>query len=104
VQEILNNAYAKGDKEVLLIKCIDRLHNMQTIGAKTPEKIAKTVKETLSLFLLLSEYLGLRCTSNAIKKICMNHQKETDSHNIDVTYNFSFNDNYQPLFLIYQND
>jgi (p)ppGpp synthase/HD superfamily hydrolase len=30
VEEILENAYKHKDKEVLLIKFIDRLHNMET--------------------------------------------------------------------------
>ena len=33
VEQILNNAYQLKDKEVLLIKLFDRLHNIQTIGS-----------------------------------------------------------------------
>ncbi len=58
VETILNNAYEKGDKEVLLIKVIDRLHNMQTIGAKSPEKIKNTLIQTFQRFVSLSMYLG----------------------------------------------
>src|SRR5574343_748060 len=31
IEEVITNAYKKADKEVLLIKLIDRLHNIQTI-------------------------------------------------------------------------
>ena len=52
VEEILNNAYAKGDQEVLLIKLIDRLHNIYTIKTKNENKIGKKVKKTLEIFLI----------------------------------------------------
>ena len=47
VEEIIISAVEKNDKEVLLIKLIDRLHNMMTIGSKKPEKQKKTANETL---------------------------------------------------------
>lgn len=53
VEEILNNAYEKNDKEVLLIKVIDRLHNMQTISSKSQKKIEHTVQETINNFLYI---------------------------------------------------
>ena len=58
VAEILNNAYLLGDKEVLLIKLFDRLHNIQTIGGLSVEKTEKATKETLKNFITLSIYLG----------------------------------------------
>lgn len=54
VEEILDNAYTKGDQEVLLVKIIDRLHNMQTINGMIIEKQNKIAKETLMHFLLIS--------------------------------------------------
>ena len=38
VATILNSSYQAKDKEVMLIKLFDRLHNIQTLGVKTPEK------------------------------------------------------------------
>lgn len=57
VEEILDNAYTKSDKEVLLVKIMDRLHNMQTINSKSLNKIYKTSEQTFNLFILLSIYL-----------------------------------------------
>jgi (p)ppGpp synthase/HD superfamily hydrolase len=57
VEEILNNAYEKDDKEALLIKIVDRLHNMQTINAKTPEKQKITAVKTLNDIMLVCVYL-----------------------------------------------
>jgi (p)ppGpp synthase/HD superfamily hydrolase len=99
VQEILNNAYAKGDKEVLLIKCIDRLHNMQTIGAKTPEKIAKTVKETLNSFLSVTTYLGLLQIEQKIINNCLFYTSKNNELPDDELV-FSFNADFSPLSLI----
>ena len=105
VEQILYNAHAKGDKEVLLIKCIDRLHNMQTLKGQSQEKINKTVKETLVNFTVLSEYLELPFMSRTISHICKKNQKDlTIEERLLAQYKFSFNDNYQPLSLIFQNN
>jgi (p)ppGpp synthase/HD superfamily hydrolase len=105
VEQILYNAHAKGDKEVLLIKCIDRLHNIQTLKVQSQEKINKTVKETLVNFTVLSEYLELPFMSKTISHICKKNQKElTIEERLLAQYKFSFNDNYQPLSLIFQNN
>jgi guanosine-3',5'-bis(diphosphate) 3'-pyrophosphohydrolase len=58
VEEVLNNAYQKQDEEVLLIKLIDRLHNLTTLDAMPDEKKKKIALETLSSFVLLSVSLN----------------------------------------------
>lgn len=82
VEEILYNNYIKNDIEVILIKCIDRVHNMQTIKFKDLDKQEKTSIETLKNFLILSESMewteiseqlyficnNLNCTTNDIKQ------------------------------------
>ena len=42
--------------DVLLIKLFDRIHNMQTLGVKSPEKIKKIMEETAVFFIPLSIY------------------------------------------------
>ena len=69
VETILNNAYEKNDKEVLLIKLIDRLHNMQTIGSMSDEKQKKTALQTLDDIMLMCAFLGnieLECQIGSI--------------------------------------
>jgi len=44
--------------ELLLIKYFDRLHNMQTISAKSPKKIKQITEETLKEFIILGIWLG----------------------------------------------
>ena len=53
IEEVLNDSYKKKEKEVLLIKLFDRLHNMQTLGCILPEKAKKITEETLNFFIIL---------------------------------------------------
>lgn len=98
VEEILNNAYEKNDKEVLLIKVIDRLHNMQTIGAKTAEKQNKTIYETLENFLVFLEYLELPLMANNIAQICAINQTNLNTkYSMHDNSCFSFSNNCSSL-------
>ena len=66
VEEILNNAYEKDDKDVLLIKCVDRLHNMQTIGSMCNEKRKKIANQTLESVIYFSDNVDLENLLNII--------------------------------------
>jgi (p)ppGpp synthase/HD superfamily hydrolase len=57
VKEIIRMAYKNGDKEVLLIKIFDRLHNLQNIHFLTADKQIKVAKEILNTVLLAATYL-----------------------------------------------
>lgn len=72
VEEILNNSYQAQDKEVLLIKLFDRLHNMQTLVAKSPKKIKKIADETLQIFLILATYLEISDVKQRLSELCIN--------------------------------
>lgn len=51
--EMVEILYKEKKYDVLLIKLFDRLHNMETIGAKSPEKIERIVYESLETFLVM---------------------------------------------------
>jgi (p)ppGpp synthase/HD superfamily hydrolase len=58
VEQVLNNAYKLEDEEVLLIKLIDRLHNMQTINSMDHKTQIKTSIQTIDILLFYAIYLN----------------------------------------------
>ncbi len=70
IAQILNIAYVKGDKEVILIKLLDRLHNMQTIGCKAIEQQKAEAIDTLGYFVLFALYLGLSVLQDQLCELC----------------------------------
>ena len=99
--QMLEELWLQKKKDILLLKLCDRLHNMQTISAKSPEKAQKIADETIKNFTILSEFLELPNISYVIGSIYTTlgkgvfQEKEKD-------FSFSFIDDYQPLSLIYQ--
>lgn len=71
VEEILNNAYHFKDKEVLLIKLFDRLHNIQTIKSQSPEKQEKICKETIKHMLLTCLYIENKTLADTLRDISL---------------------------------
>jgi len=71
VEEILNNAYHLKDKEVLLIKLFDRLHNIQTIKSQSPEKQEKICKETIKHMLLTCLYIENKTLADTLRDISL---------------------------------
>jgi (p)ppGpp synthase/HD superfamily hydrolase len=97
VEEILENAYHLKDKEVLLIKFFDRLHNMQTISVKILDKQIQESKETLNNFITLAMYLENITLEKTISYLC--HQISSDKKKInEITFMYNFltqKDSYQ---------
>lgn len=56
--------------DVLLVKYFDRLHNLQTINAKSPEKIKKITRETLRYCLILSEIMEMPKIADSLYELC----------------------------------
>ena len=78
---------------MLLIKIIDRLHNIQTIGSMSDKKIEKTVTETLTSFLTSSIYLGLLTVEQQFLDNCMHHTSKQQNKSYETESIFSFNNN-----------
>lgn len=57
--EMIKILYNEQKDEILLIKLFDRIHNMHTISAKSPDKIERITQETLDEFIILATYLDL---------------------------------------------
>ena len=67
VGQVLNNAYQLKDKEVLIIKLFDRLHNIQTLNSINLEKVEKKIKESLKYFLITA--MDIELSSEYIKEL-----------------------------------
>ncbi|MFK7973271.1 MAG: HD domain-containing protein [Rickettsiaceae bacterium] len=70
VEQILENAYKNNDNEVLLIKLIDRLHNMQTIKIMSPHKRRKIILDTIEMFIPFTIHINNRTLEELIYRIC----------------------------------
>ena len=86
VGEILNNSYQEKDREVLLIKLFDRLHNIQTLGAISPEKVKKITKETLNFFIVTTMYMGYKNLEKTIYEICCKNLSIDSSFDKDFQF------------------
>jgi (p)ppGpp synthase/HD superfamily hydrolase len=74
VEEILNNAYEKCDKEVLLIKVVDRIHNLITIESFDELKQKTSRSDTLSDFLPLLLKTECYKAIDLIEQLCVNNK------------------------------
>ena len=76
--EIVKQLCLEKKDELLIVKLFDRIHNLQTIGVKPIDKIAKGIKETYMQFLTLgvyleSKYLGMFNIEDQIIQLCYPH-------------------------------
>lgn len=68
--ESLNLLIKQKRHDTALIKFFDRIHNLQTLSAKSSEKAQKIIKETLKSFLVFSEMLEVPLISELIYTEC----------------------------------
>jgi (p)ppGpp synthase/HD superfamily hydrolase len=92
VAEIITNAYQKQDNEVLLIKLIDRLHNIQTISSMSIEKQQKNIDNTIQNFLGLSIYSGHYQIEKTLNQILI-QSLTVQNNQLKLTEFFSFFNN-----------
>lgn len=100
--ELVNLLFNQKKRNILFIKLFDRLHNMQTIFAKRPEKIKTITNETIETFIMLALYLEIFPIEIQLKNLCL---QAISIKNYDVEYeDFLFNDTFQLPFPIFQNE
>ncbi|MGD0466724.1 MAG: HD domain-containing protein [Gammaproteobacteria bacterium] len=104
--ETMKSLYLQSKNDLLLIKIFDRLHNMQTISAKSPEKIEKITEETLKEFIIIIMSLGrivpkILEIEKKIIKLCYRHLfiKQHLQQDLKMIYE----DNFQLFFPNVQN-
>ncbi|WP_322498804.1 HD domain-containing protein [Lyticum sinuosum] len=70
VEYLLEDKY----HDVLIIKLLDRIHNIMTLNTKGISNTAKTIQETLHAFLILSSYLGIKNAEEKITLMCLEYK------------------------------
>jgi len=71
--ESLHILYRQGKKGSIVVKLLDRIHNVQTIGAKSPEKIKKIIDETVKTFLTVCIHIEMEELENMLTDLCLKH-------------------------------
>ena len=59
------------DIRVILIKLADRLHNLRTLAALSPERQHAIAKETIEVFVPIAERLGLDIIKSEMEDLCI---------------------------------
>ncbi|MCP5377758.1 MAG: bifunctional (p)ppGpp synthetase/guanosine-3',5'-bis(diphosphate) 3'-pyrophosphohydrolase [Rickettsiaceae bacterium] len=99
--EMVKSLWLQKKYDLLLVKLFDRLHNIQTISVKTPQKIHKIVEETISAFLVLAVYLNIPDAEKQIVHLCA---KYINPKLLDEEHSRPFESDQNLLSLISQND
>jgi (p)ppGpp synthase/HD superfamily hydrolase len=77
-EELLRLAWQEKHVDIMLIKIIDRIHNIQTIGVKSPEKIQKIILETFKSFIIISIYLEAEELEEILTNLCYQYLKKNN--------------------------
>ena len=64
------------DVRIIIIKLCDRLHNMQTLIHKAPEKRIRSAQETLNIFVPIAYFLGAFRLKCELEDICLSYLDE----------------------------
>jgi len=95
-EESLNLLVRQKRYNTALIKLFDRIHNIQTLGTKSPEKARKIIEESLISFVKIAIYIEAHEIKQQLIKLCYK--------NLGIDFNkpqITFQDNFQLLSPIF---
>nr|WP_238528538.1 HD domain-containing protein [Rickettsia honei] len=99
--ESLNLLIKQQRYNTALIKLFDRVHNIQTLGAKSPEKAKKIIEETLINFVTIAVYFKIPVIKEGLLFLCYQYLYPKD-YQLERSLT-KFEDNFQPLYPAFQN-
>jgi GTP pyrophosphokinase len=70
------------DIRVLIIKLIDRSHNIDTLGFKEPDKRQRIALETLTIYVPLAERMGMENIKSQMENVCFKELYPQEYHYI----------------------
>merc|ERR1712057_30707 len=73
-----NMLLSMADVRVVLIKLADRLHNMRTLNALSPEKQRTIAEETMHVFVPLANRLGVWSIKAELEDLCFKYLNQAD--------------------------
>nr|WP_253307875.1 HD domain-containing protein [Rickettsia endosymbiont of Ceutorhynchus assimilis] len=104
-EENLNLLIQQKRHDTALIKIFDRVHNLQTLGAKSPEKAKKIISETLQHFLYVCAYFEIYNIEHELVKLCREIiEQQTNFKKMALKEKILNADNYLEVFQLIQSD
>lgn len=85
------------DARIVIIKLVDRLHNMRTIEYKKIEKQKEIALQTLEIYVPLAYYIGAYDIKCELENLCFKYLKPDDYYDIEKKLNSLFNNNKKML-------
>ena len=80
------------DVRIIIIKLCDRLHNMQTLEFKAPEKRIRSAEETLNIFVPLAYFIGAFKMKCALEDICLLYLDKDSYDTLQIKTNEIYKD------------
>ncbi|WP_341790631.1 HD domain-containing protein [Rickettsia endosymbiont of Polydrusus tereticollis] len=103
-EESLNLLIQQKRYDTGLIKLFDRIHNIQTLGAKSPEKAKKIIKESLREFVIVAMHLEIPALTQKLINLCYQYLSITKYFSAQERYQLFTEDNSLSLFPVFQNE
>ncbi|WP_341757858.1 HD domain-containing protein [Candidatus Tisiphia endosymbiont of Ditula angustiorana] len=76
--EIMELLWQQKRYDIIMVKIFDRIHNLETVGIKSPKKIKKIIEETFKNFISISMCCGTKQLENILTTLCYKHLPITD--------------------------